>query len=68
MSRTPTWTPRCRYRPPGKYSQDFRARAQPQSEGGFRVSAALLDRDEAKQVFATDVVGSEAQVEVIPSP
>jgi hypothetical protein len=49
------------YRPPAEYPQDFRARAETQSEGGVRVSAALLTEDEAKQVFATPVIANEIQ-------
>ena len=49
------------YRPPAEYPQDFRARAETQSEGGVRVSASLLTEDEARQVFATSVIANEIQ-------
>ena len=49
------------YRPPAAYPQDFRARAETQTEGGVRVSAALLTEDEARQAFATNVIGNDIQ-------
>jgi len=49
------------YRPPADYPQDFRARAETQTEGGVRVSAALLSEDEAKQIFATSVIAKDIQ-------
>jgi hypothetical protein len=49
------------YRPPAEYPQDFRARAETQTEGGVRVSAALLNEEEAKQIFATSVIAKEIQ-------